>query len=460
MRAKLIYTCLIVFSLFALELSAQWQVYTPALPDTVGTFDLRIADGNDQVAWGVSMKYDVMPDGYYWVAMDSLIYTKTSDGGETWTGGTIPMGPEPYASNICPVSADMAWASGLDFDYVNYIMRTTDGGQTWERQFEEGFVAATSYINFVHFWDEQNGIAMGDPAESDTHPTPFFEIYKTDDGGENWTRVDSANIPAPLPDEYGNANIYDVVGDHVWFGTLNFSDYSGYRIFHSPDRGATWTAVNSSAVLYLSFADELHGAALDHLTSIPSYTSDGGATWTPLPAITGANVIELAIIPESHYLFSVQSVDNITGPFPTMISPDLGQTWLEIGASECAGNVAFASPTLGYGGEWQPADHLSRMYKYTGDPLSGLFSGLSLDAEVTVLPNPVADQLHVQIDTKEPSEFVVLLHDAQGRLVARQTLDNTSTGHAQFDMSGLAAGVYTVMVSSKEGYLTRRVVKG
>ncbi|MBK7338696.1 MAG: hypothetical protein IPJ00_22340 [Saprospirales bacterium] len=190
MRAKLICTCLIVFSLFALELSAQWQVYTPALPDTVGTFDLRIADGNDQVAWGVSMKYDVMPDGYYWLAMDSLIYTKTSDGGETWTGGTIPMGPEPYASNICPVSADMAWASGLDFDYVNYIMRTTDGGQTWERQFEEGFVAATSYINFVHFWDEQNGIAMGDPAESDTHPTPFFEIYKTDDGektGPGWT---------------------------------------------------------------------------------------------------------------------------------------------------------------------------------------------------------------------------------------------------------------------------------
>ena len=92
--------------------------------------------------------------------------------------------------------------------------------------------------------------------------------------------------------------------------------------------------------------------------------------------------------------------------------------------------------------------------------MSGLFSGLSLDAEVTVLPNPVADQLHVQIDTKKPSEFVVLLHDAQGRLVARQTLDSTSTGSAQFDMSGLAAGVYTVLVSSKGGYLTRRAVKG
>jgi len=193
MRQKLIYPFLITFCLFAPDLAAQWQAYTPALPDTAGTFDLRIADGNDQVAWGISMKYDVLSNGYYWVAMDSLIYTKTTDGGETWP------------------------------------------------------------------------------------------------------------------------------------------------------------AVNSTAVYYLSFADELHGLAFDYATAAPSYTSDGGATWAALPAISGA---------------------------------------------------------------------------------------------------------------KEPSEFIILLHDAQGRLLARQTLDKTSTGNAQFDMSGLAAGVYTVMVSSKGGYLTRRVVKG
>lgn len=466
MKSKLNTTCvtlqlLLLFCLAASSLHAQWQAYTPALPDTVGSFDLRIAQGNDQVAWAVLMKYDVTDNSYFWVAMDSLVFAKTSDGGNTWTGGTIPMGPEPYASNICPINADTAWASGIDLDYVSYIMRTDDGGQTWQRQFEEGYASATSYLNLVHFWDAQNGIAIGDPAESDTDPIPFFEIYKTSDGGENWTRVNSAGIPAALPNEYGYGGDYHVVGDHVWFATLDFSTFEYWRVFHSADRGATWTAANALCGS-INFADTLHGVG--YYFGNPDYgfryTDDGGATWTDIPAPDGA-ISSLVLIPQSHYILATARSNNITGPFRTMLSTDLGQTWMEIGGegTELASNGQFSSPTVGYAGEWQPADHPTRMYKYVGNPLTGLFSGQTLKAEVSLAPNPASDYLRVQIETAEQIEFTLLLNDMQGRLMDRKTIDKTAQGNIQFDLRTLPSGVYTLTVSSGNGYLTKKIVK-
>ncbi len=464
MNPKLNVACLtlLLFCLAASSLRAQWQAYAPALPDTVGSFDLRIAHGNDQVAWAIHMKYDVTPTTYAWVAMDSLLFAKTSDGGNTWTGGTIPMGPEPYASNICPINADTAWASGIDLDFVSYIMRTNDGGQTWQRQFEDGYASATSYLNAVHFWDAQNGVAIGDPAESGTEPTPFFEIYTTNDGGQNWARVSSANIPAALPNEYGSGGNYFVVGDNVWFPSFDFSTFEWMRVFRSNDRGLTWAA-SDAQVGDLSFADALHGIGLgahNNSSYELKYTADGGVTWTNLPPITGGLISSLVLIPQSHYILAMQRTNNIAGPFRTMISTDLGQSWMEIGdGTELASNAKFSSPTVGYAGEWQPADHPTRMYKYVGSPLTGLFSGQTLEAEISLAPNPATDQLRVQIETSEPAELMFLLNDAQGRLIDRKTIDKTAQGNTRFDLNSLPAGIYTLTVSSGKGYLTKKFVK-
>lgn len=464
MKSKLNIACssLLLFCLAASSLRAQWQAYTPALPDTVGSFDLRIAHGDDQVAWAVLMKYDVTPTTYAWVAMDSLLFAKTSDGGNTWTGGTIPMGPEPFASNICPINADTAWASGIDLDYVSYIMRTDDGGQSWQRQFEEGFATAISYLNFVHFWDAQNGIAVGDPAASDTEPTPFFEIYTTSDGGQNWTRVSSANIPAAMPDEYGSGGNYFVVGDNIWFPTFNFATSKWMRVFRSTDRGVTWTVSDAKAG-NLSFADALHGIGLGAYSNSSyelKYTADGGTTWTDLPPLSGGLSSSLVFIPQSQYILAMLRTSNTAGPFRNMLSTDLGQSWMEIGdGTELASNAKFSSPSVGYAGEWQPADHPTRMYKYTGNPLTGLFSGQTLEAEVNLSPNPATDQLRVQIKTAEPVEFTLLLNDAQGRLIDRKTIDKTAEGNAQFDLTNFPAGIYTLTVSSEKGYLTQKIVK-
>ena len=460
--------CAIFILLFAspgVGLKAQWQPYAPVFADTLGVFDLRIAQENNQVAWGVAMKYSVTANSYTWQPSETLSFAKTADGGETWSGGVIPMGPEPYASNICPISADIAWASGLDLDYVSYVLNTTDGGVNWTRQLEDGFAGASAYINFVHFWDSQHGVAVGDPDVTATDPVPFFEIYTTSDGGLNWTRVPSADIPPPIANEFGSSGVYEVRGDHIWFGTIDINTGVGKRLFRSKDRGHLWEVLSAAddQINIFSFSDTMHGLGAKRIsptTAKLTYTTDAGDTWTDLPLYNSSeSATSYVLIPGSNYILTTRRANNLTGPFRTLLSKDLGETWIELGTTENAAVLKFSSPTIGYAGEWQPADHPTRMYKYAGSPLVGLFSGLELDARVTLGPNPAADFLNVEIAVAEPTQMLLLLHDAQGRLLDQKNLEKTAHGHVRFDLGNVPNGVYTLTVSTDKGHLTRSVSK-
>ncbi|MFN4257133.1 MAG: hypothetical protein ACK4Q5_19195 [Saprospiraceae bacterium] len=460
---------ILLFAFLCLQTSlfAQWKAFTPALKDTVGSFDLRIAQGNNQVAWCVAMKYNISASAYEWVAMDSLVFAKTADGGDTWTGGTIPMGPEPYASNICPISNEVAWASGVDANFTSYVVHTADGGKTWARQLADGFSESSSYIDFVHFWDTQHGLAVGDPAPSATDPAPFYEIYTTSDGGQTWARIPTADIPPPLANEFGSAGQYQVRGDYVWFLTIDVSTFATKRLFRSKNRGKTWEVLSDAddRFVFFNFADTLHGIGAKRISATEVgiiYTEDGGDTWVDLPNLQVAGPgAAWTLVPESNYILTVRRTSNIAGPFRTLLSKDLGQTWMEIssGTGENVGNAAFDSPTVGYGGELQPADHPTRMYKYAGDPLTGLLQAKQLDAEFSVLPNPSADFISANVKSSQKTDFLLLLNDSQGRLIERIRVPEGSNFSKTFDLRGLPAGVYNLTLSSSAGHLTRSFVK-
>lgn len=455
----------VLFYLQSAIASAQsvWQSYEPALPEVVGAFHLRTSSIAPSVAWTICAKYDVTANSYTQIFLDSLIFTKTSDGGETWEGGRIPMGLEPYGNSICPINADTAWATGLDSDFASYLLKTTDGGETWLRYLENGFIGADSYINFVHFFDDQHGVVMGDPAEAAPGSDPFFEIYTTSDGGETWERVSVEDIPPRMPNEFGVDHLFDARGDTIWFGTYNGTTFSHLRIFRSTDKGATWSAFASNSHWPFSFADGQYGVGARQFTSIQTQlrlTTDGGVTWTALPSLNLGILSSIAMMPGSRYIVAVLRTNNITGPFRTMLSTNLGQTWMQIGdGTQHAGNIHFSSPAIGYAGEWQPADHPTRMYRWAGNPLSGLFSGKELDAEVEVFPNPGEGIINIKATILQPSDFLILINDAQGMLVERRVVEKTSLLNAQFDLHSQPAGAYTVTICTEHGSLTRRFLK-
>lgn len=252
-------------------------------------------------------------------------FSRTTDGGATWVAGTVPAPASHDWSMIEAVSADSAWAVFYNANVGSGggIWRTSDGGATWTQLGVGSIFNSTSFPNVVHFWDAQNGWAMGDPNSAE------FELYTTSDGGDTWTPTDTANIPNPLAGEYGIVGHYSVIGDNIWFDT------NKGRVYYSNDRGQTWNVsstgitVPSTGAIDICFWSDTNGLArLYNATTganTVSFTNDGGVTWTA-GTITG-NFFgsDVAYVPGT--ASKLISTGAATGFVGSSFSDDGGLTW-------------------------------------------------------------------------------------------------------------------------------------
>jgi len=160
------------------------------------------------------------------------------------------------------------------------------GEGSWEVQH------AHNRIMDIHFFDENNGIAIGWSGV----------IIETSDGGRSWSKR-----------LFGSEMIdFDWVGDAGWMVASN-------RVFYSPDRGRSWTEQSHPLSLLegVRFFDGLHGC----LFGIGiAYTEDGGQTWNA------------SSVPVSHYIhdlfFADLSLGYAGGENETFLkSTDGGKVW-------------------------------------------------------------------------------------------------------------------------------------
>ena len=187
------------------------------------------------------------------------------------------------------------------------IIKTTDGGETWEIQ-ESG----TDYwLMNVAFVDEQTGFASGNNS---------FVIYTTD-GGEHWERMPGFQWYAdPLK------SIYVVNPDTVWFGSWNGQIYGcfnyGQEWIRIPPNG-DYLEINS-----IQFPDKMNGWAAggSYGSNTPFFkkSNDYGQTWTKVQNDSLGNILDM--------IFS----DSVTGylisskySFPDMLwkTTDKGDSW-------------------------------------------------------------------------------------------------------------------------------------
>jgi photosystem II stability/assembly factor-like uncharacterized protein len=168
------------------------------------------------------------------------------------------------------------------------IYKTTDGGAQWKLLFTNP--DPKGFFDALAFWDANHGIVVGDPVDG------HFVVLTTADGGSHWER---RTTPPAMPNEgafaaSGTCLITTGKRD-AWFAT---GGPGGARVFHSRDRGATWTVVATpirndavaAGVFSLAFSDSRHGVAVGGDYSKPedaernvAVTSDGGRIWTEPP---------------------------------------------------------------------------------------------------------------------------------------------------------------------------------
>ena len=173
---------------------------------------------------------------------------------------------------------------------LSRIFHTSDAGQHWALQYTNK--DPSGFFDSMAFWDSKRGIALGDPVAEESGKLKF-ELLVTDDGGENWRALPSANLPPAREGEGAFAasnSCIALLGDDIWFATGG----RVARVFHSPDRGQTWQVVDtpvihgpdSAGVFSIAFRDRMHGVIAGGDYKHPdqngpnlAFTNDGGKTW-------------------------------------------------------------------------------------------------------------------------------------------------------------------------------------
>jgi len=367
-------------------------------------------------------------------------FTRSVDGGNTWVAGTIDLGANSSdmdISSITAVSATTAWTSVSPGATNNGgIWKTTDGGANWTQQPTALFNGVDSFPNFVHFWDANNGIAQGDPEGGE------FEIYTTTDGGTNWTRVSGANIHDPLnTGEYGYYNFYKVHGYSIWFGTDNG------RIFKSSDKGLNWTAAQSPSVDFgldqFTFSDENKGLVMLYSTVNLYSTTDGGMNWSASPISYTGQVFNTNIeyIPGTSKVVSSARAN----PLGSSYSLNDGLTWTTIDSGVFHGELAFLNDSFGFSAGMNTNATTGGISKFTGFPLKN--RSFDIKKQIAVYPNPTNGILHLNSENsiiKEASVF-----DLLGKQVFKSNF--SALNKVDIDLNSLQTGAYMLKVTSDSG---------
>ncbi len=191
-----------------------------------------------------------------WIG-NNLYIARTSNGGQSWTCANQGNAFESiYFTNI---------QNGYAVNSTGALMRTTNSGSTWS--ITTGYPALYS----IYFFDAQNGWAVGKT------------ILRTTNGGQSWEDLGFMNSIAPV--SYSGL-------DDVFFTDSQNGWAAGGRLFHTSNGGKDWilqpSPGASSFFNDIYFLNQQLGWIVG-ASGIIYKTTNGGQTWATLN--TGSNCI-------------------------------------------------------------------------------------------------------------------------------------------------------------------------
>jgi len=229
-----------------------------------------------------------------WAAGAGGTFVVTTDGGENWKSGVVPGAENDQFRDVQGVSDKVAYLMSIGNNTTDFrIYKTLDGGANWTIEFTNETVNA--FYDCMAFWGPHRGLAHSDSVNG-----VFPDLRTTD--GKNWESI-SANMPPALSGEASFAasgTCITTEGEkNAWIAT---GGATVARILATRDGGDTWNAYDtpllsspSAGGISVAFRDHrngiLGGGDLSSNTSAATATSnDGGQTWTltNAPPVQGA----------------------------------------------------------------------------------------------------------------------------------------------------------------------------
>ena len=224
---------------------------------------------------------------------------RSTDTGKTWTHLGLEETRHISRVRVHPRDPDTVYVAALGHAYGHNkergVFRSTDGGQTWEQVlFRSDHAGAVDLsldptnprVLYASFWDVLRtpwGLTSGGPDSS---------IYKSTDGGDNWTEITrNPGLPEGTLGRIGVAASPAKAG-RVW-ATVEAENPG---LFRSEDGGDTWEVVSDNADLqgrpwYYQhvFADPQDADTVWILNYLVWKSIDGGRTFTQVTTPHGDN---------------------------------------------------------------------------------------------------------------------------------------------------------------------------
>ena len=383
------------------------------------------------------------------------------------TGFTAPSRGINYVS---VVDENVVWAAAYDGSgtaaAIQEFTRTTNGGTTWT----PGVINNATGLE----------MAMIFALNADTAFAPLYRssgsnpqgIYVTYDGGLTCTRQTTAsvsasasfpqtNIPAPLSGEWGILGFYDAVGDTIWWGTQKG------RVFMSTDKGYNWSVAQTPLNTYTTvvMASGMHGLAQDKGASSTGTlyeTVDGGTTWTLVPFTGNCFTNDIAHVPGTASTFVTTGA--ATGFSGASYSYDGGYTWTDFVGTLGTQFLStdWANNANGWAGGFNDQvmpTTVGGMFKYTG-VLTQVMENLEKDKGVVVYPNPSSSNFTFSLKGFENEDLVLNIRDLSGRLVfSGNYSESPITFNIDVNLSEVPSGFYIAELQSGDFRWTEKLVK-
>ena len=225
----------------------------------------------------------VVNNSVVWVSGTGGAVLLTVDGGANWENVSVPSMDKTDFRDVEGFDKNTAIVMGIASPARFY--KTTDRGQNWKLVYFDD--REEVFFDGMSFWNKRNGIAFSDPVNG------RHLLIRTTDGGDTWEEIPADGIPEKLDPEFGFAASgtgMPVKGRNtVWLGMGGIKS----RVFKSENGGLNWSVAEtpvvhggqSTGIYSVAFKNKKVGIAVggDYMNqaiqNTMAHTQDGGITW-------------------------------------------------------------------------------------------------------------------------------------------------------------------------------------
>ena len=225
----------------------------------------------------------VVNNSVVWVSGTGGTVLRTVDGGANWENVSVPNMDKTDFRDVEGFDKNTAIVMGIASPAQFY--KTTDRGQNWKLVYFDD--REEVFFDGMSFWNKRNGIAFSDPVNG------RHLLIRTTDGGDTWEEIPADGIPEKLDPEFGFAASgtgMPVEGRNtVWLGMGGIKS----RVFKSENGGLNWSVAEtpvvhggqSTGIYSVAFKNKKVGIAVggDYMNqaiqNTMAHTQDGGITW-------------------------------------------------------------------------------------------------------------------------------------------------------------------------------------